>query len=107
MKSKMIVFAAFAFAAAAVFGARRAGDSINNAKSLSGSQTATLVGEWDPDEKETTEDGVCYALEANTLPGMTPMSLLPQEAAAVGVDFPALCQIIIEESLNKYDRTDS
>ena len=60
MKSKMIVFAAFAFAAAAVFGARRAGDSINNAKSLSGSQTATLVGEWDPDEKETTEDGVCY-----------------------------------------------
>ena len=56
MKSKMIVFAAFAFAAAAVFGARRAGDSINNAKSLSGSQTATLVGEWDPDEKETTED---------------------------------------------------
>jgi D-alanine-D-alanine ligase len=54
-----------------------------------------------------TEDGVCYALEANTLPGMTPMSLLPQEAAAVGVDFPELCQIIIEESLNKYDRTDS
>lgn len=49
-----------------------------------------------------TEDGRCFALEANTLPGMTPMSLLPQEAAAVGIGFPELCQIIIEESLNKY-----
>ncbi len=54
-----------------------------------------------------TDEGKCFALEANTLPGMTPTSLLPQEAAAVGIDFPALCQIIIEESLNKYDRTDS
>lgn len=53
-----------------------------------------------------TEDGRAYALEANTLPGMTPMSLLPQEAAAAGISFPELCQIIIEESMNKYDRTD-
>ncbi|MCH5279357.1 MAG: D-alanine--D-alanine ligase [Christensenellaceae bacterium] len=41
-----------------------------------------------------------YCLEANTLPGMTPLSLLPQEAAAAGIDFPALLEIIIEESLN-------
>ena len=54
-----------------------------------------------------TDEGRVYALEANTLPGMTPMSLLPQEAAAVGIGFPELCQIIIEESMNKYDRTDS
>ena len=54
-----------------------------------------------------TEGGEAYALEANTLPGMTPTSLLPQEAAAVGIDFGELCQIIIEESLGKYDRTDS
>ena len=54
-----------------------------------------------------TPEGLCYALEANTLPGMTPMSLLPQEAASVGIGFPELCQIIIEESLNKYDRTDA
>ena len=52
-------------------------------------------------------EGEPYALEANTLPGMTPMSLLPQEAKAVGIEFPELCQIIIEESMNKYDRTDS
>lgn len=52
------------------------------------------------------ESGLVYALEANTLPGMTPMSLLPQEARAAGISFPELCQIIVEESLNKYDRTD-
>lgn len=43
-----------------------------------------------------------YCLEANTLPGMTPTSLLPQEAAAVGIDFPELCEKIIEISMNKY-----
>lgn len=43
-----------------------------------------------------------YCLEANTLPGMTPTSLLPQEAAAVGIDFDELCEKIIEISMNKY-----
>ena len=33
-------------------------------------------------------------LEANTLPGMTPMRLLPQEAAAEGIDYDALCLAI-------------
>ncbi len=45
-----------------------------------------------------------FCLEANTLPGMTPTSLLPQEAAVVGMDFPALCQKIIDISLEKYRR---
>lgn len=44
-----------------------------------------------------------YCLEANTLPGMTPTSLLPQEAAAVGMDFHALCEEIIRISLKKYE----
>ena len=43
-----------------------------------------------------------YCLEANTLPGMTPTSLLPQEAAATGVDFPELCEKLIEVSMKKY-----
>ncbi len=43
-----------------------------------------------------------YCLEANTLPGMTPTSLLPQEAAAVGMDFENLCEHLIEVSLKKY-----
>lgn len=37
-----------------------------------------------------------YCLEANTLPGMTPTSLLPQEAAAVGISYNQLCQMIAE-----------
>lgn len=43
-----------------------------------------------------------YCLEANTLPGMTPTSLLPQEAAAIGIGFEELCEKIIEISMNKY-----
>ena len=46
-----------------------------------------------------TEDGTPYFLEINTLPGMTPTSLVPQEAAAVGIDYGTLCEIIIEKSL--------
>lgn len=45
------------------------------------------------------ENGEFYCLEANTLPGMTPTSLLPQEAAAVGMSFEDLCEKIIELSL--------
>ena len=37
--------------------------------------------------------------EANTLPGMTPTSLLPQEAAALGMDFADLCEKLIQVSL--------
>ena len=49
-----------------------------------------------------TEDGECYCLEANTLPGMTPVSLVPQEAAAIGKSFNELCEWILEISLAKY-----
>lgn len=48
------------------------------------------------------KDGDFYCLEANSLPGMTQMSLLPQEAAAIGIDYPALCKRIIELSNKKY-----
>ena len=47
------------------------------------------------------EDNKYFCLEANTLPGMTPMSLLPQEAKAAGIDYPDLCEKIIALSLNK------
>lgn len=39
-------------------------------------------------------DGVAYCLEANTLPGMTELSLIPQAAAAAGMPFPELCERI-------------
>jgi len=47
------------------------------------------------------EAGKFWFLEINTLPGMTPTSLLPQEAAAVGIDYSALCQRIIDSSLRE------
>ena len=45
------------------------------------------------------EAGTPWFLEINTLPGMTPTSLVPQEAAAAGIGYETLCQTIIEESL--------
>lgn len=40
------------------------------------------------------ENGNIYCLEANTLPGMTPFSLLPQEALAAGISYADLCNDI-------------
>jgi D-alanine-D-alanine ligase len=37
-----------------------------------------------------------YVLEVNTLPGMTPTSLLPKIAAAAGMDYPSLCEATLE-----------
>lgn len=48
------------------------------------------------------ENGEPFCLEANTLPGMTPTSLLPQEAAVEGLNYADLCEKIIEISLAKY-----
>lgn len=43
-----------------------------------------------------------FCLEANTLPGMTPTSLIPQMAAEQGMSYGELCEKIIEVSLGKY-----
>ncbi len=45
--------------------------------------------------------GELYCLEANTLPGMTPTSLLPQEAAAAGMSFEELCERILCDAVAK------
>lgn len=44
-------------------------------------------------------EGRAWCLEINTLPGMTPGSLLPKEAAAAGVSYAQLCERILELSL--------
>lgn len=43
--------------------------------------------------------GEFYCLEANTLPGMTELSLIPQGAAAAGMSFPELCETIVNETI--------
>ena len=44
-------------------------------------------------------EGKAWCLEINTLPGMTSASLLPKEAAAIGMSYEDLCEKIVEESL--------
>jgi len=44
-------------------------------------------------------DNNIFCLEANTLPGMTPTSLLPQEAMAAGVSYEELCERIVRIAL--------
>ena len=46
-----------------------------------------------------TDAGVPFVLEVNTIPGMTPVSLLPEAAAAAGISYAELCRRIIELSL--------
>jgi D-alanine-D-alanine ligase len=46
-----------------------------------------------------TASGESYCLEANTLPGMTELSLIPQAAAAAGIQFPELCERIAQLAL--------
>lgn len=43
--------------------------------------------------------GGFWCLEANTLPGMTQLSLVPQAAAAAGISFPELCERIVALAL--------
>ena len=45
-----------------------------------------------------------WCLEANTLPGMTPTSLMPQEANAVGIDYDSLCERIAKLAYSKKNR---
>ena len=44
-------------------------------------------------------EGNGWCLEINTLPGMTPTSLVPQEAAAVGISYADLCEKIVLDSI--------
>lgn len=48
------------------------------------------------------DKGNFWFLEINTLPGMTPTSLVPQEAAVLGISYTELCQRIIDSSMEKY-----
>ena len=46
-------------------------------------------------------EGEPYVLEVNTIPGLTDVSLFPAAARAAGIDFPELCQKIIDIALRK------
>jgi D-alanine-D-alanine ligase len=46
-------------------------------------------------------DGAPVVLEVNTLPGMTPTSLLPKAAAVVGINYEQLCQKMIDLAMKR------
>ena len=46
-------------------------------------------------------DGTAYCLEANTLPGLTFTSLLPQSAKCVGIEFGELCETICKSAYGR------
>ena len=46
-----------------------------------------------------------WLLEVNTMPGMTSHSLLPQAAAAKGIDMTQLCSIAVNQALQRAQRT--
>lgn len=48
--------------------------------------------------------GEVWCLEANALPGMTGNSLLPRAARAAGIDFPDLCERIVQLALRRASR---
>lgn len=50
---------------------------------------------WDD---EAGADGL-FLLEVNTQPGMTPLSLVPEQAKQLGIDYVSLCRMIVEEAL--------
>lgn len=50
---------------------------------------------WDDTQGE---EGL-FLLEVNTQPGMTPLSLVPEQAAKLGIDYATLVEMIVEEAL--------
>ncbi|QZH75449.1 MAG: D-alanine--D-alanine ligase [Erythrobacter sp.] len=55
---------------------------------------------WDD---ERGEEGL-FVLETNTQPGMTPLSLVPEQARHCGIEYPQLCEMIVEEALRRFGR---
>lgn len=54
------------------------------------------------DESRGTEG--LFILEVNTQPGMTPVSLLPEQAAHCGITFPKLCDWIVQDAWTRRQR---
>ena len=50
------------------------------------------------------EQGECWALETNTLPGMTNTSLVPDAAAVMGISFQQLCTDLVRSALERAGR---
>ncbi|MEO0643951.1 MAG: D-alanine--D-alanine ligase, partial [Pseudomonadota bacterium] len=52
---------------------------------------------WDD---ELGEEGL-FALETNTQPGMTPLSLVPEQARRAGIDYSELVDLLVKDALRR------
>jgi D-alanine-D-alanine ligase len=57
---------------------------------------AVKLGGYSRVDFRLSPEGDIFCLEVNTLPGMTRMSLLPQAARAAGIEFPELCERLLQ-----------
>jgi len=55
---------------------------------------------WDD---ERGQEGL-FLLETNTQPGMTPLSLVPEQARHCGIEYGELCEIVIEDALRHFGK---
>jgi D-alanine-D-alanine ligase len=78
--------------AAALDSARRAHDALG-CRGVSRSDFR-----YDDTRVKNGDAGELYFLEVNTQPGMTPLSLVPEQAAHLGISFPQLCTWIVENA---------
>jgi D-alanine-D-alanine ligase len=53
---------------------------------------------YDDTRVQNGEMGEMYWLEVNTQPGMTPLSLVPEQAAHLGISFPEICAWMVENA---------
>ena len=60
-------------------------------------------GIWSRSDFMIGPDGPVW-IEVNTIPGMTPTSLFPQGAAAIGISYPQFIQKLIEAAIARHER---
>lgn len=65
---------------------------------------ALKLGGYSRIDFRVSQDGDIFCLEANSLPGMTRMSLFPQAARAAGIDYPSMCERICMLALGRNNR---
>ncbi|MCL2301200.1 MAG: D-alanine--D-alanine ligase [Firmicutes bacterium] len=60
---------------------------------------ALRLGDYSRADFIADSGGELYCLEVNTLPGMTPASLVPREARAAGISYDDLCEKLVRLAL--------
>ena len=71
------------------------------AATLAGASSLNIECQQSRIDFRMSASGESYCLEANTLPGMTELSLIPQGAAAAGIGFADLCERVVHAAIDQ------